>query len=713
MDSGDEDLYVEDSEPEREEQTMAEKAEAEARQQQLSASDSSSTGNGQGGTGEAGDVEPIEEMIIFSSSEAEVAVQEPSTSRYFSAGATTVKPKRRVAPWERASSPPPAPSPLPSHLLADGADLTSASACASTSAALPPRDLAGNLSQSDSDSHPPSLPLPKPKKAKKKRQSASEFQSASSLLRAQPPLPRDHSPPPSKPKPKRKYKSKAAIKREEELSAKEDLDESGDMDDGIVIPPRLDPQLLVRAIYGLPQLAPKAVKGKEKALQQESRASYDESSHDEELSAADKLKKGLGKFKYQVAGYAGGSISLPSVPLSRTSSKPDLSSTSTSKKPRAKAEIIVEVVLPPDVYIRVLVRCPLCEIAWSTNKTVGSKGTHLRACAQTNDYTSETVSVLVENEVLALGAAIEQVRREAELARTLFDRATGKGEGANILREVKLVGVEGLHPEGEAFREACKEMEAANKKPRADKTVKAAKEIKAVRKERERQRALEIKEEEEMSVDEDVAAFPRPTGMLKGDTASQRKTVSSRAGALLDALGGTGLTQVVGSTSKLVAPPPLHRTASAPTTSRTANALLPPHQIVDTTMEELEMPPSTQPFEPSRLAQRFAQTGEGEVIELRMQAQSSEPMDGIEEAPKSLWVATIGTDDELIQRVVVSPFSRRLSLFGGGSGDGKTDDLSLLPSPPLLHVTPLLAPFVLSTAQEVRGGRRGRRSIGR
>ena len=661
MDS-DDDVYVEDSEPERIEQTALEKAEMEARQQQLSASISSSTGS-DGGVGDEGQRGPIEEATISSSDdddddEAEVEVAKPSTSRFFSAAPAT-RPKRRIAPWQRSSSPHHAPSPLPSHLLPDALDPSSTSPVASTSAALPPQDFTADLSPSDSDAHSASLPFPKPKTTKKKRQPASEFQSASSLRRDKRSLLRDLSPPPSKPKPKRTYKSKAAIKREQELSAKEgpgeldEVDELDELNDGIAIPPRIDPQPFVRTMNGLPQLAPKATKGKEKATNEESATSDDEG-----ISAVDKLKKGLGKYKYQVAGYSGGSISLPSVLLPRTSSKPDLSSTSTSKKPRAKAEVIVDIILPPDTYVRVLVRCPLCKVAWTTNKTVGSKGTHLRSCAQTNDYTSETVSILVENEVVALGAEIERTKREAELVRTLFDRATGKGEGANVLREVTLVGVEGLHPEGEAFREARKELEAAKKKPRADKTVKAAKEIKATRKERERERALEVKEEGEISVDEDV--LPRPTGMLKGDTASQRKTVSSRAGALLDALGGTGLTQAVGSTSTLVVPsPPLRRATSAPTATSHTTTLLPPHDIVDTPMEELEMPSSTQPFEPSRLAQRFTKTGEGEVIELRTTVGSVKGMEGIQEAPKSLWVATIGTDDELIQRVVVSPFSRR------------------------------------------------------
>ncbi|KWU42956.1 hypothetical protein RHOSPDRAFT_35462 [Rhodotorula sp. JG-1b] len=191
--------------------------------------------------------------------------------------------------------------------------------------------------------------------------------------------------------------------------------------------------------------------------------------------------------------------------------------------------------LPPEEVVRVLTLCALCSVAWPASKTLAAKQGHLRSCASKNDYTAETVRYLVEKQVLELADAAEQDRRALDDGKTLFDRAVGKGEGAHAMRDVTVVGVEGLESAAgvewfKATTEVQAEIDRARRKVQVAKVIKVAKQIRLDQ----RARARDAKETAAASDDdgltEDVLVMPESTGRLQPAAAT---LVTARADAVL------------------------------------------------------------------------------------------------------------------------------------------------------------------------------------
>ncbi|GAA5985857.1 hypothetical protein JCM10908_006306 [Rhodotorula pacifica] len=222
--------------------------------------------------------------------------------------------------------------------------------------------------------------------------------------------------------------------------------------------------------------------------------------------------------------------------------------------------------LPPDDRIRVLTSCALCSVAWAASKTLAAKQSHLRSCATKLDYTTETVAYLIDKRVLELAETAEQERRALDDGKTLFDRAVGKGEGSHAMKDVTVVGVEGLEsgsgPEWyKATREVQAEIDLARKKAQVAKVIKVAKQI---RQERQAAAAVKAKEEEAHNSDvDDQLVMPPSTGRLQPLAAT---LVAERVDAVLG-----------------LAASPTHEDPSS----------------------FLETPPATQQFEQSRLAEAY------------------------------------------------------------------------------------------------------------
>ncbi|BGP50249.1 hypothetical protein JCM10450v2_006165 [Rhodotorula kratochvilovae] len=219
---------------------------------------------------------------------------------------------------------------------------------------------------------------------------------------------------------------------------------------------------------------------------------------------------------------------------------------STSSRKTSLAFLPTPIDLPADDRIRLLTSCALCSAAFAPTKALSARQNHLRSCAAKLDFTAATLSSLVDAQLLALASAADAARRTKDDARTLFDIAIGRGQGASAKSDVHVVGVEeftGGDP-GEWYR-ATKavqdEMDLARKKdekPKDGKLLRAAKEIR-----RERAEAAARGEDDGWTVskeeDEDVEAelaLPPATGRLRPETSTARNAVAQRAGALLGAV---------------------------------------------------------------------------------------------------------------------------------------------------------------------------------
>ncbi|SCV71679.1 BQ2448_3267 [Microbotryum intermedium] len=332
--------------------------------------------------------------------------------------------------------------------------------------------------------------------------------------------------------------------------------------------------------------------------------------------------------------------------------RPTENATSASKRRKNKAILLPSVdpvVLPSRARVRVLDRCPLCDLYFSTSRSAEWKEGHLRTCALTKDYTSETVRVRVEQRILDLAETAEAELRRLDSSRTLFDRTVGKGEGANThLREVTVVGVEvgeGAEwtREGKEIGKMQKDLEKGMRKPTRDKVIQEAAEIRREGWERERKRG-----EEAVKVEWGQAQTPRATGVLKPESASSRHAFAGRIEVVLGALGGSGLTQAV-------------------TKRRGSESAEDDVFVVDSiAADELMEPPSTQLFAPSALVEKCADTNEIQAVAIpskllpktkrrarRKTSKSDSESDTDEErATRSLWSAAAGHDDEIIQEVV-------------------------------------------------------------
>ncbi|KAK4057121.1 hypothetical protein OIO90_002021 [Microbotryomycetes sp. JL221] len=181
------------------------------------------------------------------------------------------------------------------------------------------------------------------------------------------------------------------------------------------------------------------------------------SGNDDELQAPHLMRKGLKKFMFHQS-----STGSPK----RKAAKSSAQSTSTANKKsgqkrrdasaesqRAESstrnatndtdnQAAPGLSLPLRERARLLDQCPLCKSAWTANKAVTAKLTHIEKCANTNQVDTQTLAVLTEDRIIELACIAERSRRQAESSQSLFDRAIGTGEGVNAMREVTVVGIE-------------------------------------------------------------------------------------------------------------------------------------------------------------------------------------------------------------------------------------------------------------------------------
>lgn len=662
-----------------------------------------------------------EVLTISSSSDSEIennninVRRKDSTSHWFPNKTTTSPTKRR-----KTKSPPPSTSyssspPVQGSLLLP----TSHQPIASTST-LP-------ASISTTDFKVPKLPSTSKSSSsskKKVRTSSSQFTSASTLLKTSPKLSSSHYD---------KYNTGiAGVESKEKNSFSSQSSEDESTSKNLPLPPRLDTTDITRILHSLPPLIRKPSSSSSTANSTSSsslnstkrRKPWEiteiplESINPEDVEGVDKMRNSLAQFKYRDTSttISTASTSTNTDPTSNSTTedftledylesvhhRPSASTTSTTTKMMNLSPPAPPLILPPSSRIQILTTCPLCSIPWTTVKTLSTKSTHLRNCATVHSYSSETVIILIENWILEEGKKLELERRERERNKSLFDRVVGKGEGKSKWREVEAVGV-GVAEEGElvggvgAIRkrqedkrrveELQKELEASFKKEPVDKVVKIANEIKLARKEEEERKIALRKqkelEEDEMELeywqDEDLINLPRPTGRLEVHSTARKAAVVIRANKVLNGKGGTGLTQipqVSTKNKKMVVPRGTLITPSLyPPTSSTSKVSLPPKEDVMQIDESdqdlpLPLPPSTQIFEPSKLAQRLVASGsiQGVLVPSKGLQRSLSPLtticteDSVErERSSSLWAAASGIDNEIIEKVVVS-FNFKISI---------------------------------------------------
>ncbi|KAG0656282.1 hypothetical protein C6P46_000350 [Rhodotorula mucilaginosa] len=225
-----------------------------------------------------------------------------------------------------------------------------------------------------------------------------------------------------------------------------------------------------------------------------------------------------------------------------TSSLPARARSSSSVRPRSTRPrtpldfLPPPVELPPEEVVRVLTLCALCSATWPASKTLAAKQGHLRSCATKNEYTAETVRYLVEKQVLELADAAEQERRAVDDGKTLFDRAVGKGEGAHAMRDVTVVGVEGLESAAgkewfKATTEVQAEIDQARRRVQVAKVIKVAKQIRLDQRARARARdAKEPADDDDDGSAEAALVLPESAGRLQPAAAT---LVTARADAVL------------------------------------------------------------------------------------------------------------------------------------------------------------------------------------
>lgn len=423
-------------------------------------------------------------------------------------------------------------------------------------------------------------------------------------------------------------------------------------------------QNLVRGALGLPKLvkpSSRSVPGKagsssssRRTLPANSEVENGTSEESEETSSKERMRLGIGQFKFD------GGVT--------TSTRPNPLAVSISRHnklpPKATGRALsvvsgnkLKMELPPNTRLSLLETCPLCTEVWEATKTVATKSTHLRSCAVECDYTAETVAILIENYIISLALEQEAQRRSEEAARSLLDRAIGKGEGIGVNRGVTIVGVEmesdivlgwGVTDPTRITR-VQNEIDEERNKRRVDKAVVVAKEIKLARKvdhEAARRQELALKAtQDRLNM---TQGAPRPTGLLKGDSKDSRKATVNRGGALLHSLGGSGLTQIVGGKrSKPVGTDQINVVDPLSVAEGSKGTIM-----ID---DDVIVAPSTQPFAPSDLVRRFVKSGRGQAsarsLAERRSIESDDDSDG--EGNNSLWAAAAGENNQILDKIVV------------------------------------------------------------
>lgn len=381
----------------------------------------------------------------------------------------------------------------------------------------------------------------------------------------------------------------------------------------------------------------------------------------EDLPAVERLRGGLLKFRYQAK-----SAAVSSQPSSHCKPREGLIKPSAStgvraidsKGKRIAAPFVASEVtfdIPADERIRHLDICPFCSVKWTANKTVMAKAAHLRQCAVSNDLTSQTLRVLVENRLLTLARERAETRATQQRARTIFDHAVGVGEGASVFREVTVIGIEdNITTDGVSAVDAWQhDLNKSKRRPHLDKLAKVAHEI---RKER---RETAIRDSRDSTPATSALQQPQATGLLAPSSTGTRRATAERAHAVLDAFGGTGLTQQARNMSD--------QTSSSARTPevRSRNSLKGKQRVKnedethtgDSSIEFVL--PSTQEFPTSRVAQSLAREGKGAFIARPAKLVTASDSPSADETASSsyhgsLWHAASGKDGHAVNRVVVS-----------------------------------------------------------
>jgi hypothetical protein len=250
----------------------------------------------------------------------------------------------------------------------------------------------------------------------------------------------------------------------------------------------------------------------------------------------------------------------------------------------------------------------------------------------------------VENRLLALAKELEEVRADQQRSRTIFDHAVGVGEGLNQFKEVNVIGIEDTRAVNSvrAIDAWQQDLNRSKRRLPQDKLLKVARDI---RRERRNQSLLDH--------DTHSAATqpPQSTGCLAPSSTSTRKATVERAGAVISAYSGTGLTQIPGVFTQLSA-------ASASRVSSKAEDEVNLESVVGDSSVEILLP-STQGFPVSRVAQSLAKQRKGSYIARPSKPLSTgTPSEGGRDSDdaSSLWYAASGKDEATINRVVVSRY---------------------------------------------------------
>ncbi|KAK4052348.1 hypothetical protein OIV83_002150 [Microbotryomycetes sp. JL201] len=314
----------------------------------------------------------------------------------------------------------------------------------------------------------------------------------------------------------------------------------------------------------------------------------------DELQAPKQLRAGIKRFLH------GNTKAIPSTSSTRQlppeATGADIQPTgrrpaNTSSRPSAVATSSLtvneppSVVLPPRAQVKLLDQCPLCRLAWTANKTAASKETHLKTCARTNGFDSDTIHVLIGDRIIHLARTTEVARRQAEAERTMFDRVIGTGEGVNSMREVVVVGVEGsrmLGAQKAQMDELQSHLNKQRKRPPKSQVTEVAKRILQER---------SSNADPHLSTEWDSAGIShRILHITDGSTVHRQQ-------AVLDQCHGTGLTQAT-------------QPRKLATNNRGARIFAKRYDdsesdviIVD---EDYSQLPATQPFTPSEIASRAA-----------------------------------------------------------------------------------------------------------
>ncbi|GAA5847837.1 hypothetical protein JCM3766R1_001204 [Sporobolomyces carnicolor] len=409
-------------------------------------------------------------------------------------------------------------------------------------------------------------------------------------------------------------------------------------------------------------------------------------------------------------------------------SHPAASSSAAFVKKKATRSMVVDeidvvtdvktaLILPGDDRLKCLSHCPLCAFTSSEfrpqtsinswgSKSLASRQTHLRMCAKSNDYNSETVAHLVNQQILILSIESEQNRLERDLEKTLFDRAIGKGEGT-AGREVTVVGmeatdgvVEGDKKWASDIKDVQAEVDAWRKKSKKGGIeARLAAVAKDIKRELELARSMSATESEtasdRASVESELQGYcdkvPRATGRLRPETDLDREQVSKRAQELLDL-------------------------------ARATQKVKQPFGGEDVSMDDakgrqgqdssFELPRSTQSFEASTLANRCQHDGAIEVIRplpspvRAAKSRSRSPLDeidllvssdeeGMRRRATSLWRANTGKDEASISRIVRSPSASDLVFSASRSKSPSPPRRT--PSPRQRDLAPHLSTLTLSS----------------